>query len=269
MTPERFVEVFRVAALQAGQVARYLQGQVENRQKPSEKSAESAALTAVDLATQDVILLQLLAAAPHLAVDAEEDTTLVRRFANAPPEAALVVIDPVDGTLNYTLGSPDYAVMGALVVDGHYQAAVVAFPAYQELYSAVRGGGAWVEREGGLREQLVAPVPTNRVLVSPRVSDAARTRLQAEFPEVLLSRCSAVDSSVVALGRARAAVSEGRSDRRRAVGYLISAECGGVTFHGERRWQGEDPETLPLDAAPSITAESAPTARRVLELARD
>ncbi len=269
MTPERFVEVFRVAALQAGQVARYLQGQVEKREKAGEVTAEGAALTAVDLATQDVILHQLWAAAPHLRVDAEEDTEFVARFQGAASDAPLVVIDPVDGTLNYTLGSKDYAVMGALLVAGFYEAAVVAFPAYGELYSAIRGQGAWIERTFGARERLVAsPPPSERVLVSPRVPEAARGRLAAVYPEVTVSRCSAVDASIVALGRGRAAVSEGRSDRRRAVGYLISLECGGVTWHGDRPWRGEDPDTLPESLAPSITAESPETAQRVLELVR-
>lgn len=266
MTPEHFVEVFRLAALQAGQVARYLQGQVEKREKAGELSAESAALTAVDLATQDVILHQLWAAAPHIRVDAEEDTELVARFHDAPSDAPLVVIDPVDGTLNYTLGSQDYAVMGALIVAGFYEAAVVEFPAHGELYAAIRGQGAWIERTLGVREPLAPPPPHDRVLVSPRVPDAAQARLRSAYSEVTVSRCSAVDACIVALGRGRAAVSEGRSDRRRAVGYLISAECGGVTWHGDRPWLYEDPETLPASSAPSITADSPDTARRVLDL---
>ena len=268
MTPAGFVEVFRLAALQAGQVARYLQGQVEKHEKAGESSAESAALTAVDLAAQDVILHQLWAAAPQIRVDAEEDTELVARFQGAPSDAPLVVIDPIDGTLNYTLGSRDYAVMGALVVAGYYEAAVVAFPAHGELYSAIRGRGAWVERTLGVRETLVAPPPADRVLVAPHVPEDMRQRLAAEYPEVTRSRCSAVDSSIVALGRARAAVSEGRSDRRRAVGYLLSLECGGVVWHGDRPWSGEDPQSLPESLTPSITADSAATARRVLEVLR-
>jgi fructose-1,6-bisphosphatase/inositol monophosphatase family enzyme len=268
MTPERFVEVFRLAALQAGQVARYLQGQVQKQEKAGETTPESAALTAVDLAAQDVILHQLWAAAPELRVDAEEDTELVSRFADAASDAPLVVIDPVDGTLNYTLGSQDYAVMGALLVRGFYEAAVVAFPAYGELYAAIRGAGAWVERSGGVRERLVAPPPNQRVLVSPRVPEPAQARLRQVYSEVSLSRCSAVDSSIVGLGRARAAVSEGRSDRRRAIGYLISLECGGVIWHADHPWAGEDPETLPNTWTPSITAESEATARRVLDLVR-
>src|SRR6187551_1147497 len=254
MTPERFVEVFRLAALQAGQVARYLQGQVEKQEKAGETTAESAALTAVDLAAQDVILHQLWAALPEIRVDAEEDTELVGRFAGAASDAPLVVIDPVDGTLNYTLGSHDYAVMGALLVRGFYEAAVVAFPAHGELYSAIRGAGAWVERKDGVPERLVAPPPRERVLVSPRVPEAAQERLRKAYSEVTVSRCSAVDSSIVGLGRARASVSEARSDRRRAIGYLISLECGGVTWHGEHPWAGEDPETLPSAWTPSITA---------------
>src|SRR5688572_7819916 len=112
-----FIDAFSLAARQAGAVARRLQGEVRLRQKGG-STPESAALTAVDLATQDVILLALRRALPDVAVDAEEDTETVALFEPAAPGRALVVIDPVDGTLNYSAGSTDYAVMGSLVADG-------------------------------------------------------------------------------------------------------------------------------------------------------
>ena len=268
MTPSEFVEVFKAAALGAGQVAKYLQGKVRVEQKAGERTAESAALTAVDLAAQDVILHQLLARAPHVAVDAEEDTPLVERFPEPTSGAPLVVIDPIDGTLNYTRGLREYAVMGALIVDGIYQAAVVLFPAYERLYSAVRGEGCRMERNGARSEALKAPAAEDRVLVAPRVDAVTRTRLGGLFGEVDVSRCSAVDSSIVALGWARASLAERRSDRRRAIGYLLSREAGGVTLHGDQLWTGEDPELLPETLTPSITAGSEQLARQVLELVR-
>ena len=84
MDESRFIEVFRLCALQAGSVARYLQGKVTVEQKAGQGSPEAAALTAVDLATQDVILQALAAALPELAVDAEEDVAALD---------ALVVVD--------------------------------------------------------------------------------------------------------------------------------------------------------------------------------
>ncbi len=268
MTPERFIEVFRLAALQAGRVASTLQGEVTLGEKAGETTLESAALTAVDLAAQDVLLLALFDAAPHVAVDAEEDTSLVERFAGAHAGAPLVVIDPIDGTLNYGRGSSDYAVMGGLIVRGLFEAVVVAFPAHSAVYAARRGGGAWVERAGAGRAPLTRAAAPSRVLVSPRVAPAVQSRLGAEFSEVSVSRCSAVDASVVALARAQASLAEGHSDRRRAIGYLLSSEVGGVTLLGDRVWRGEDPDTLPGDSAPSVTAESEAVARRVLLLAR-
>lgn len=267
MTPERFVELFRLAALQAGSVARYLQDEVRPREKASEGTREGAALTAVDLATQDLILLRLLEDRARVAVDAEEATDLVERFANAPPSAPLIVIDPIDGTYNYTLGSRDYAVMGAMIANGGYQAAVVAFPAHGELYWAIREGGAWRERGTSPAERLAQPPPLgDRVLVSPGVARHARQRLTAAGFDVEVSRCSAVDSSVIALGRGRAAVSESRSDRRRAIGYLMSTECGGAVLHGTRLWRGEDPKILPETCAPSIVAENETVARDLARL---
>jgi myo-inositol-1(or 4)-monophosphatase len=268
MRPEHFVEVFRVAALQAGAVAAYLQGKVQLQSKSAEKTPEAQALTVVDLATQDVILHQLLAAAPHVAIDAEEDTELVQRFRTSTSGAPLVVIDPVDGTLNYARGSQDYAVMGALIVDGFFRASVVAFPALGLLYSAVRGGGCYVERADAHRAVVKAVVAPDVALVSPRVSADVQRRLAENFQEVQVSRCSAVDSSIAALGRARLAVAEGRSDRRRAIGYLLSAEAGGVTYHADRPWSGEDPELLPSNLEPSITASNATLALRALDLVR-
>ena len=55
--PEKqFIEVFRLAALQAGALARRLQGEISGETKKNFSTPEGAALTQVDLAAQDVIL---------------------------------------------------------------------------------------------------------------------------------------------------------------------------------------------------------------------
>ena len=77
---KHFIEVFRLAALQAGSLARRLQGEIQPQTKKNFTTPESAALTAVDLAAQDVILHLLHQAFPEVAIDAEEETDTVHLF---------------------------------------------------------------------------------------------------------------------------------------------------------------------------------------------
>ncbi|MDQ3553937.1 MAG: inositol monophosphatase [Chloroflexota bacterium] len=54
------------------------------------------------------------------------------------------IIDPLDGTVNYANGIPIFCVSIALVVDGRPTVGVVLDPARDDLYSAVVGGGAFL-----------------------------------------------------------------------------------------------------------------------------
>jgi myo-inositol-1(or 4)-monophosphatase len=55
------------------------------------------------------------------------------------------VIDPIDGTMNFIVGSPDVAIAIALV-DKSFNAiiSVVFLPFYDELYTAIQGQGAYL-----------------------------------------------------------------------------------------------------------------------------
>lgn len=53
------------------------------------------------------------------------------------------IVDPIDGTVNYAYGIPLWTVSIALVDDGVPVLGVVFDPNRDELYSAVRGGGAF------------------------------------------------------------------------------------------------------------------------------
>lgn len=261
----RFVEVMRFAALQAGAVARRLQAYVPHERKKATGSAESEALTVIDLASQDLLLRELHRAFPEVSVDAEEDTELVHLFAPERPNGPVVVVDPIDGTLNYTRGSDDYAVMVALIAEGVYQASVLHFPNHAMTCWAQRGAGCFVER--GSRTMRVREAPaSSEVLVSPKVPAAIQEALGG-LGRVTVSRCSAVDAAAPAIGRAKLSLSSDRADRRRAIGFLPTVEAGGSVLFGDQRWRGEDPARLPKDAAPSIAAASealAVTARSLV-----
>jgi hypothetical protein len=82
---------------------------------------------------------------------------------------------------------------------------------------------------------------------------------------VSVSRCSAVDASAPANGRATVSVSVGRPDRRRSLGYLLVKEAGGAVFLGEREWRGEDPLEIPDFKGPTVVASSKELAGKVLQ----
>jgi 3'(2'), 5'-bisphosphate nucleotidase len=57
------------------------------------------------------------------------------------------VIDPIDGTAGFVQKDGDFAVQIGLAVDGESIAGVVYLPFHNILYSATRGGGAFVTRK--------------------------------------------------------------------------------------------------------------------------
>jgi len=242
---QHFIDSFRLAAVQAGAVARRLQGKVSPESKPG-PSAEAEALTAVDLATQDVILHLLHRDLPDVVMDAEEETESLALFPGAEDRASdrpLVVVDPVDGTLNYIRGSSDYAVMGGLLQCGRFRAALIHFPVADRIYWAIRGAGCFVDGPIGPR-RLRAGGGERRIFFDPRTPSVWRDALAERFGAAELCRCSAVDASAPATGRARGAVSAGGADRRRAIGLFLSLEAGAAVRLGQRRWDGEDPALL-------------------------
>src|SRR5699024_9802092 len=66
------------------------------------------------------------------------------------------VVDPIDGTSGFITGSPDFAMMIALLVDGATVAGWIHQPAHDRLYSAVAGAGA--HRDG----IPLGPIPHRR-----------------------------------------------------------------------------------------------------------
>lgn len=71
------------------------------------------------------------------------------------PEAAFVwVVDPLDGTNNYSQGLPVFCVSIALQYKGQTIAGVVYAPYLDELFFASKAGGAFMEYKGTERKQI-------------------------------------------------------------------------------------------------------------------
>ena len=103
-------------------------------------------VTEVDHASEEAIIDTLLTAFPDHSILAEESGHKPGKGAStAMHEAEHVwVIDPLDGTTNFIHGFPQYAVSIALMQRGVVTQAVVYDPNRDELFTASKGRGAFL-----------------------------------------------------------------------------------------------------------------------------
>jgi len=116
-------------------------------------------VTEIDHASEKTIIETLLTAYPGHGILAEE----TGREYGAKDSDFVWVIDPLDGTTNFIHGFPVYCVSIALAVRGKVEQAVVYDPTRNDLFTATRGRGAFlndrrirVSKRTRLQECLVA-----------------------------------------------------------------------------------------------------------------
>lgn len=109
----------------------------ETRLEIGTKSASTDLVTEVDRACEALIVDALARERPHDAVLAEEGSGTERAGATWR-----WVIDPLDGTTNYAHGYPRFCVSIGVEREDARHLGVVYDPLLDELYTAVRGGGA-------------------------------------------------------------------------------------------------------------------------------
>jgi len=152
---ESLSELARRMALEAGRIQR---DRYETKLDIRTKSASIDLVTEVDQICEALIVDTLAKERPDDAVLAEEGGG--RDFEGSEWRW---VVDPLDGTTNYAHGFPRFCVSIGVEHRDERSVGVVYDPLLDELYHAVRGGGAWlgerrlrVSQEGALDQALVA-----------------------------------------------------------------------------------------------------------------
>jgi myo-inositol-1(or 4)-monophosphatase len=220
------------------------------------KSSPTDVVTAVDRASEQLIVDRLLDARP-------DDGTLGEEGAARPGTSGVRwVIDPIDGTVNFLYGLPVYAVSIAAEVDGEVRAGVVLNAASGELFTATLGGGAYLMAPGAEPVRLAAsgPVSLEQTLVGTgfsyrveerRAQGAVVARLLTRVRDIRRLGSSALDLCSVAAGRLDAYYEQGLKPWDHAAAGLVAAEAGvvlsglpGIPFG----------EGMAIAAAPSIAA---------------
>jgi histidinol-phosphatase len=167
----------------------------------------------------DLVVERKADATPVTVADRGVEAELRRCIAAARPEDAVLgeelgaegeggrrwILDPIDGTRNYTRGIPVWATLVALVVDGVVELGVVSAPALGRRWWAARGEGAFANGDPirvsavSRVEDAVLSFPLDQPLPA-LASRAWHVRGFGDFWAHMLVAEGAVDGAVDAVG---------------------------------------------------------------------
>jgi myo-inositol-1(or 4)-monophosphatase len=195
-------------------------------------------VTEVDQAAEHAIIETLLGAYPGHGILAEETGS----EHGAKDSEFVWIIDPLDGTTNFIHGFPVYCVSIALSVRGKIEQAVVYDPTRNDLFTATRGRGAFlnerrirVSKRTRLQECLVSTGFPFR----PGDNFAGYLRMMSDVMQrtagLRRPGAAALDLAYVAAGFTDGFFETGLNPWDVAAGSLLVTEAGGLigNFTGE------------------------------------
>lgn len=170
-----------------------------------------------------------------LRAERPEDGILAEEGSSASSGSGLRwLVDPLDGTINYLWGVPQWSVSVACLDDDGPLVGVVADPTRGETFWAERGAGAWRDGDplhlAGGSELGEALVGTGFSYI-PSVRATQSALLQRVIPAVRDVRrfgSAAIDLAWVASGRLDAFYEAGLAPWDGAAGSLLVTEAGGT-----------------------------------------
>lgn len=196
-------------------------------------------VTEVDQAAETAIIDVLKTAYPDHAFLGEESGA----SANLQTGSEHVwIIDPLDGTTNFIHGFPQYCVSIALQVRGQITQAVVYDPTRNDLFTATKGAGAFlnekrirVARRDKLAEALVGTGFPFRGTENMDEYIAMFRVMTEQTAGLRRAGAAALDLAYVAAGRLDGFFEKGLKPWDIAAGALLITEAGGIvgTFGGE------------------------------------
>ncbi|MEV6105083.1 inositol monophosphatase family protein [Streptomyces sp. NPDC051940] len=235
------------AAAKAGELLR--DGRPADLGVAATKSSSIDVVTEMDLAAEKLITGLIAQARPRDGILGEEGASVTGT------SGVRWVVDPIDGTVNYLYGRPEWSVSVAAELDGERVVGVVEVPTRRETSHAVLGRGAYLNGE---RIAHRPSPPMAEALIGTGFNYVRTVRTaQAEVARVLLPQVrdirragsAAIDLCDVACGRLDGYYERGLHPWDLAAGDLIAREAGALT--GSR--PGEPPSyDLTVAASPGV-----------------
>lgn len=188
-------------------------------------------VTEVDHAAEKVIIETLLAAYPGHGILAEESGSEY----GAKDSDFVWIIDPLDGTTNFIHGFPVYCVSIALAVKGKVEQAVVYDPSRNDLFTATKGRGAYlnerrirVSKRTRLGESLISTGFPFRPGDNFKAYLAMMADIMPRTAGLRRPGAAALDLAWLAAGRTDGFFELGLQEWDMAAGTLLITEAGGL-----------------------------------------
>ena len=202
-------------------------------------------------------------------VDREAEQSIIRTLREAYPDHSILaeesgasgqsdyqwIIDPLDGTTNFIHGFPQYAVAIALMHKGTITQAVVYDPGRNELFTASRGRGAFVNdqrmrvsKRVNLKSALIGTGFPFRQLEHLEAYLGILRDIMRNTAGIRRTGSAALDLAYVAAGRLDGFWEFGLSPWDMAAGALLITEAGGLV--GDLRGEASYLDTGNIVAGP-------------------
>ncbi len=227
MARSAILNVMVQAAMKAGRSLSRDFGEVQNLQVSVKGPGDY--VSQADRKAEDILFTELSKARPGYAFLMEE-----RGQIEGDDGQHRLIVDPLDGTTNFLHGIPLFAISIALERQGQIVAGVVYNPAMDELYTAERGGGAFMNDR---RLRVAGRTKLIDTVIGCGVPHLGRghhgnflielRNVMAEVSGVRRLGSASLDLAYVAAGRMDGFWETGLSAWDVAAGILLIREAGG------------------------------------------
>lgn len=203
---------------------------------PFERKARHDYVTEVDKACEEEIVREIKRFYP-------DHSFLCEESGKQGDSDTVWIIDPLDGTSNYMHGIPHFAISIAQQVKGRTEHAVVYDPMRDEIFTASRGSGAFMNQK---RLRVSSRSSLENAILATAFPFRQRDQLQAyarvfqaifaKVEDFRRAGTASLDLAWVAAGRLDGFFELGLKPWDVAAGAMIVREAGGVVMD----WDGND-----------------------------
>ena len=209
-------------------------GEIENLQVSSKAPGDF--VTSADKRTEKIIIEELLKAHPNYGIISEE-----AGYINKSNRNNRWIIDPIDGTMNFLNGIPQFAISVAYEEENEVKCGIIFNPVTNEMFSAEKGSGAYlnnsrmrVSNKRKLSEALIVTGGPNQASKIKKKIFSEYISISMQVSNVRKFGSAALDMAYVACGRFDGYWQRELNYWDIAAGIILIKESGGfVNFFEE------------------------------------
>ncbi|KJC57133.1 inositol monophosphatase [Bradyrhizobium sp. LTSPM299] len=204
------------------------------------KTSAFDVVTEADEIAEQVISAALSRAFPGAVIIGEEGTAKDPAALDQIGTAELAfIIDPIDGTRNFTSSLPLFGTMVAATMRGEIVLGAIHDPVCNDTAYALRGEGAWLEAPDGKRFDLkvaaAAPIKQMDAVIGVNfLPEELRAVVAGNLAKLGMSswlRCAAHEYRMAASGHCHLLFYNKLMPWDHAAGWLLHREAGGYSAH--------------------------------------